>query len=73
MESHKVELAGLPKNINKVFHVDKLRRASNDPLPAKYLHDEQPPPITTVDGDEEQYLKEIYRTRTIKRGRGSRK
>ncbi|KAI0993154.1 hypothetical protein K3495_g15030 [Podosphaera aphanis] len=71
--SHNVELAGLPKNISNVFHVDQIRRASDDPLPAQELHDEQPPPITTADGEEEQYVEEILCARTVKRGKGSRR
>ncbi|KAI0994784.1 hypothetical protein K3495_g13398 [Podosphaera aphanis] len=66
--SHNVELAGLPKNISNVFHVDQLRRASDDPVPAQELHDEQPPPITTLDGDEEHHVEEILCARTIKEG-----
>lgn len=71
--SHDVELAGLPKNIRNVFHVDQLRRASDNPLPAHELHDEQPPPITTVDGEEEQYVEEILCARTVRIGKGSRR
>ncbi|KAI0991025.1 hypothetical protein K3495_g17162 [Podosphaera aphanis] len=71
--SHNVELAGLPKNISNVFHVDQLRRAFDDPLPAQELHDEQPPPITTLDGEEEHHVEEILCARTIKRGRGNRR
>ncbi|KAI0995969.1 hypothetical protein K3495_g12211 [Podosphaera aphanis] len=71
--SHNVELAGLPRNIRNVFHVDQLRRASDDPLPAQELHDEQPPPITTIDGEEEQFVEEILCARTIKRGKGTRR
>lgn len=53
---HNVQLAGLPENIDNVFHVDQLRRASDDPFPSQELHGEQPPPITTVEGEEEQYF-----------------
>ncbi|KAI1006949.1 hypothetical protein K3495_g1278 [Podosphaera aphanis] len=70
--SHNVELAGLPRSISNVFHVDQHRRASGDPLPAQELHDEQPPPITIIDGEEEQFVDEILCARTIKRGNGSR-
>lgn len=71
--SHNVELTGLPRNITPVFHVDQLRRAAEDPLPGQYLHDEQPPPIETVEGGDEQYVDEILCARTEKRGRGSRR
>lgn len=71
--SHNVELTGLPKNISNVFHVDQLRRVANDPLPAQELHDEQPPPIQTVQGGEEQFVNEILCARTIRRGKGKQR
>ncbi|CAJ2651960.1 unnamed protein product [Trifolium pratense] len=70
--SHNVELTGLPKNISNVFHVDQLRRVANDPLPAQELHDEQPPPIQTI-GGEEQFVNEILCARTINRGKGKQR
>lgn len=68
--SHNVELVGLPNNTLNVFHVDQLRWVPNDPLPAQELHDEQPPPITTADGNEEQHVDEIICARSVRRGKG---
>ncbi|KAI0992225.1 hypothetical protein K3495_g15961 [Podosphaera aphanis] len=71
--SHNVELTGLPKDISPVFHVDQLRQAAEDPRPGQKLYDEQLPPIITLEGNEEQFVKEILCARTEKRGRGYRR
>ncbi|KAI1005951.1 hypothetical protein K3495_g2269 [Podosphaera aphanis] len=64
---------GLLKDISPVFHVDQLSRAAEDPRPRQKLYNEQPPPIITREGNEEQFVKEILCARTEKGGRGYRR
>ncbi|KAF6783741.1 reverse transcriptase domain protein [Colletotrichum sojae] len=57
-----VEL-NVPGRIHPRFHVDLLRRASDDPLPGQRLVDAQPPPIKNTDDEDEWYVEDIYAAR----------
>ncbi|PHH58762.1 hypothetical protein CDD81_4662 [Ophiocordyceps australis] len=64
-----VELEGLPSGIHPRFNVEKLRRASNDPVPGQVATDPQPAAIQ-VDGEDEFFVEKILAARWKKKGRG---
>jgi transposase InsO family protein len=72
VDTHTVELKGLPSNVHPRFHVDLLRRARTDPLPGQVTHDAQPPPIL-VEGEQEYEVEEIRSAKTQRIGRGARR
>ena len=69
--SHAAKL-NTPPGIHPVFHVDRLRLASSDPLPSQTTDDSQPPPIQ-VHGEEEYIVETILSERIRVRGRGKQK
>ncbi|KAI0991602.1 hypothetical protein K3495_g16585, partial [Podosphaera aphanis] len=69
---HVVEL-DVPSKIHPRFHVELLRKASEDPLPSQQQEDSQPPPeiIDTEEGAiPEQVVERILRADKFRRGRG---
>ncbi|KAL5597079.1 uncharacterized protein BROUX77_007027 [Berkeleyomyces rouxiae] len=70
---HVVEL-DVPTGIYPKFHVDLLKRASENPLPSQENDDSQPPPIQEDTYGEPEYLVErILRSRRRRVGRGWRR
>jgi hypothetical protein len=71
---HVVEL-DVPTGIFPRFHVDLLKRASEDPLPSQVVEDAQPPPLipATEDREAEHEVERILRAENKKRGRGTRR
>ena len=55
--SHAVRL-NVPRGVHDVFHVNLLRRATDDPLPSQQLENIEPPALL-VDGVEEYEVEEI--------------
>lgn len=74
VSSHVVEL-DVPIGIFPRFHVDLLKRASEDPLPSQVVEDAQPPPLipATEDRVAEYEVERILRAEEKKRGRGTRR
>jgi len=66
--THAVEL-DTPGNSEKVFNMDRLRLAADDPLPSQPITDRQPEPIV-IDGDAEYFVEKIMDERKRRRGRG---
>lgn len=70
---HVVEL-DVPSKIFPRFHVELLRKASDDPLPSQSFDDSQPEPIVIdnedVNAEPEQVVERILRAQRIRRGRG---
>ena len=71
ISSHSFRL-NTPPGIHDVFHANKLRLASTDPLPSQRQTDEQPKP-QIVGEDEEYEVEEILEERFIRRGRGRKR
>jgi hypothetical protein len=71
---HVMEL-DVPTGIFPRFHVDLLKRASEDPLPSQVVEDAQPPPLipATEDRVAEYEVERILRAENKKRGRGTRR
>jgi transposase InsO family protein len=68
VDSHSVKL-DTPPGHHPVFHVDRLRLASSDPLPSQVQDDYQPLPLQV--GDEEEWVvEEIVGEQLKRRGRG---
>jgi transposase InsO family protein len=68
VNSHSVKL-DTPPGHHPVFHVDRLRLASSDPLPSQTRDDYQPLPLQ-VEGEEEWTVEEIMEEQLRRRGRG---
>ena len=68
VNSHSVKL-DTPPGHHPVFHVDRLRLASSDPLPSQAQDDYQPLPLQ-VDGEDEWAVEEILSEQRKRRGRG---
>jgi hypothetical protein len=68
ISSHSVKL-DTPLGHHPVFHVDRLRLASTDPLPSQEQDDYQPLPLR-VDDAEEWTVEEIVGEQLKRRGRG---
>ncbi|KAI0997918.1 hypothetical protein K3495_g10276 [Podosphaera aphanis] len=69
---HAMEL-DVPSKIWPRFHVDLLRKTSEDPLPFQIQDDSQPAPLTDAtdpNADPEQTVERILRAEKIRRGRG---
>lgn len=64
-----IRLSGIPSNIHPVFHPDKLRPASNDPLPGQESDDFQPEAVL-IDSHEEHFVEEILCARNKARNKG---
>ncbi|EFQ91147.1 hypothetical protein P3342_001712 [Pyrenophora teres f. teres] len=67
VDSHSVKL-DTPPGHHPVFHVDRLRLASSDPLPSQAQDDYQPLPLQ-VDGEDEWAVEEILSEQRKRRGR----
>ncbi|KAI0997400.1 hypothetical protein K3495_g10786 [Podosphaera aphanis] len=59
----KLNVAG---KIHNRFHVDLLLPVDDKPLPSQVIDDNEPVPISNVDGEEEYYIDEVIRCRTWK-------
>jgi hypothetical protein len=70
IDSHSVKL-DTPPGTHPVFHVDRLRLASTDPLPSQFQDDSQPPALL-VDGEEEWVVEDIVGESRRRWGRGWR-
>lgn len=68
IDSHSVEL-DTPPGPHPVFHVDRLKLASSDPLPNQVQDDYQPQPLQ-VDGEDEWEVEDIVAEEVRRRGRG---
>jgi hypothetical protein len=68
IDSHSVKL-NTPPGPHPVFHVDRLRLASTDPMPSQTTDDDQPLPLQ-VDDEEEWMVEEIVGEQRRRRGRG---
>jgi hypothetical protein len=68
IDSHSVKL-NTPPGPHPVFHVDRLRLASTDPLPSQTQDDAQPLPLQ-VEGEEEYVIEDIVAEQLKRRGRG---
>ncbi|KAI0997023.1 hypothetical protein K3495_g11158, partial [Podosphaera aphanis] len=64
-----VEL-NVPGNIHNRFHVELVKRASDDPFPSQIRDDAQNPPVIDNLEDQEYEVESILRARTVNRGRG---
>ena len=67
----------MPTGIHPRFHVELVRRASDNPLPSQIVDDSQPGPLlpdNLDDGDgngEKEYaMEKILRVERVRRGRG---
>lgn len=65
----------IPSGINPRFHIDLLKKASEDPLPSQKQDDSQPNPInTTVPRENQEFVVErILRAEKHRHGRGFRR
>jgi hypothetical protein len=68
IDSHSVKL-DTPPGHHPVFHVDRLRLASTDPLPSQVQDDYQPLPLR-VDKADKWVVEEIIGKQLKRRGRG---
>ena len=68
INSHSVKL-NTPPGPHPVFHVDRLRLASTDPLPSQTQDDTQPLPLR-VNGEDEYVVEDIVAEQLKRRGRG---
>ena len=68
IDSHSVEL-DTPPGLHPVFHVDRLKLASNDPLPNQVQDDYQLQPLR-VEGEDEWEIEDIVAEEVRRRGRG---
>ena len=68
IDSHSVKL-DTPPGPHPIFHVDRLRLASTDPLPSQVQDDSQPLPLR-VDGGDEYEVEDIVGEQLKRRGRG---
>lgn len=66
----------VPSGIHPRFHVQLLRKASDDPLPSQTIDDSQPPPVfpksespDSKNTEPEQYVDRILRAERVRRGR----
>ncbi|KAI0994581.1 hypothetical protein K3495_g13600, partial [Podosphaera aphanis] len=68
---HVVEL-NVPSKIWPRFHVELLRKASNDPLPSQIQDDSQPTPelVKEPNSEPEHIVERILRAERVRRGRG---
>ncbi|KAI1001982.1 hypothetical protein K3495_g6222 [Podosphaera aphanis] len=55
------------------FHVELLKRDSQDPLPSQISNDKQPPPLINDNCEEEQVIERILRAERKRWGRGFRR
>ena len=70
INSHSVKL-DTPLGPHPIFHVDRLKLASSDPLPSQVQDDEQPQPLQ-VDGGEEWEVEDTVAEEVRRRGRGQK-
>ena len=70
IDSHSVEL-DTPPGPHPVFHVDRLKLASSDPLPYQAQDDSQPQPLQ-VEGEDEWEVEDIVTEEIRRRGRGQK-
>ena len=71
IDSHSVKL-DTPPGPHPVFHVDRIKLASSDPLPSQEVDDSQPPALQ-VAGEDEWVVEDIVAERERRVGRGAKR